>query len=264
MVRNADQVVCSNFRNSMKKPRPHSPIFMVSQLWLWKLSNFVISAHSFEQGLDHLHGHKHKLKCQPNLRSYSYEPLLIMGCLIATCIEKFGRPEVTKDKGKANTYPPTLDLFESQVVSILTEVKRYLESPKRNYIDFDKEKDFHHALLDVHSELAMIKHFLSQQQKILSRLFHEHETHETLPPSHYYVPQTLADKDHGNGYSMNWRFVDKAQMMLGNYQDRVDKIDGDAERIGASVQDMLNFKRTCVPASRTLTQVSYLARQLPA
>jgi signal transduction histidine kinase len=208
---------------------------MVPQLWLWVTDNIVISAHNFTQHLryfekDFLPTARNPI-WKPRRDHLADDPLLASGCLIATCIERFGKEEIVVYKGTTYTYPPTLDIFENRVVSILSETRTYLENPKRTSIDFDKEKDFHHALSDIRIELAMIKHFLAQQQKMLNRLLDE-------PTAHKEVSEDTGDNN------MNWNFVNNATIMLQGYQDRVQKIDGDAERIGASVQDMLNLKRT--------------------
>lgn len=238
--RNDDQVISSKFRDESGKPKNESPMLIVPQLWLWRSKELVISAHSFTQGLkwfkrvEEVKDGKKVQVWQPSLGLlYTNGPLLQMGRLLAACIEAFGKEEVLEYEGRTHTFAPALDLFESRVVSVLSEVKTYMEDAKRNTIDFDKERHFHHTISDVRSELVMIKYVLSQQQQILSSLLEERADNIKAQPQPETPDETSA-----------WKVVHKAKNELIQYQERVKKIDGDAERIGTSVQDMLNLKRT--------------------
>jgi hypothetical protein len=76
-----------------------------------------------------------------------------LGLIIAGFIQEFGQEHADHN---GRTIPPTLDLFERRVVSVLSEVKTYITETKRNAIDYNSETNFMHVLSDCRSELAMI------------------------------------------------------------------------------------------------------------
>lgn len=173
---------------------------------------------------------------------------LQMGLIMTDFIYAFGQETTLNDGSKV---PPTLDLFESRVVSLLSEVKTYIRDTKRNAIDYDTEERFYHVLSDCRSELAMIQHVLEQQDEILSSLledcchpqaatFNQPGPASTLPPqsSSPGSPPIHVEP------APDWAPVKKGQIILMRYQRRIKKIDGDAERIEKNVQDLLNLKRT--------------------
>ncbi|KAF2825790.1 hypothetical protein CC86DRAFT_456174 [Ophiobolus disseminans] len=245
-ARNDDQVVTSKFKSEPGVPRGISTILIVPKLWIWRYDNIMISAHRFhigrrcswKKGLDR-NGEQISV-LQPKLNTGEKDPLLSMGRLLAECIKAFGREEILKYKGETLKCPPALDLFESRVVFGLAEVESYMQSTNRSRIDFDKEAEFHYSISDIRSELAMIKHFLVQQQQIFGSLLEENNL--TRVSKKYGLPEV--DDAWNTGDPPNWDSIQEAEVMLVPYLERVEKIDGDAERIGASVQDMLNLKRT--------------------
>jgi Mg2+ and Co2+ transporter CorA len=168
------------------------------------------------------------------------------GHIIARCIREFGK-EIIDDHGRR--IPPTLDLFERRVVSLLSEVKRYIKETNRNAIDYNSEANFLHVLSDCRSELAMIRHILDQQEDILVRVLdHRNQAGPTSPPR---STRNSNDKEVSGceqletlRHEWNWGPVEVAHQMLKQYQKRITKIDGDAERIEKNVQDLLNLKRT--------------------
>jgi hypothetical protein len=116
--------------------------------------------------------------------------------------------------------PPTLDLFELAVVSVLTDVKHYTRSSKRNTIKYDKEEGFHYVLSDCRSELAMIQGTLLQQQNILQRFLGGRDQ-----------DKLVGDDE----YRSSWTCVENARETLNRHYRRTQRIDGDAERIEKSV-----------------------------
>jgi hypothetical protein len=170
------------------------------------------------------------------------------GLIIGDFIDRFGQGMILDD---GNEVPPTLDLFEIQVVSLLSEVKTYIRDTKPNAIDYETEERFYHVLSDCRSELAMIRHVLNQQVEISNSLLedcghpqaamtHQRTTTSTTSAQRL-VPGPLPVS---NEPPPDWTPVKKAQNMLNRYQKRIWKIDGDAERIEKNVQDLLNLKRT--------------------
>jgi hypothetical protein len=267
--RNIDQIVSSRFRGTPGCSEDEIPILVVPQLWLWTFRNIIVSAHSITpesksfirsiaSGKLSLHHRTPSLKLQ-------------LGFIITDFIEEFGK-ETTGDSGRR--LPPTLDLFESRVVSVLSEVKAYVNETKRNAIDHNSEAHFLHILSDCRSELAMIQHILAQQEEILISLLNDRDdTNSAKSASTQDPPQTASKDSCGNGTSdgvpsdrvppppsteapneskesdrkrqeADWSPVEAAHTMLKQYQKRIKKIDGDAQRVEKNVQDLLNLKRT--------------------
>jgi Mg2+ and Co2+ transporter CorA len=264
-ARNDDQVV-SKFRSSPASGRGVVPLLIIPQLWLWRFGKIVISAHNTSVTL-------------PRSCPLVAHAGLQLGLIIADCIMGFGRELVRPHEGVR--IPPTLDLFENRVVSILSDVKKYMDHPKRE-IEFSKEAGFHHDLSDCRSELAMIKHFLKQQEEILNQLLDDCSRNKEASypidrkaPTKDQEAPALGDKEASSSQTKEasssggnqglpprngdttpqpqlkqaitaaaWQPVEDARQMLKEYQKRIQKIDGDAERIEKNVQDLLSLKRT--------------------
>jgi hypothetical protein len=160
-----------------------------------------------------------------------------LGLIIASLIEGFGKRQYRQGV----TYPPTLDLFEARVVNLLSEVRDYTKGPANGKAIrpvYLQEHYFTHIISDVRSELAMIHHVLEQQEHILNNLL------DDRAPA---APATVNEESTGPADPRDppdWTPVENARETLGQYKRRVKKIDGDAERIEKSIQDMLNLKRT--------------------
>jgi hypothetical protein len=295
--RNADQIVSSKFRDIADFPEEDVPILAVPQLWLWRFGNCIISAHSmtprssrrFDPSGDlrshYFESHSHHLR-QPNID-------VQLGLIITDFIAEFGKETIHNDR----KIPPALDLFESRVVSVLSDVKKYIKETRRNDIDYNSEANFLHVLSDCRSELAMIQHILAQQEEVLVGLLDDrrqttsakpavqpdlsptplnvpHDEEESHPdavkPDSSPTPPITSHNNeesnqppvkagssptppitsHNNEESdqppvkADWGPVEKAHAMLKQYQKRIKKIDGDAQRIEKNVQDLLNLKRT--------------------
>jgi len=267
--RNQDQIVSysgDNFGLHMKeggKGDANTPILMVSQLWFWKIGKSVISAHCKTEEVQ-------LLRHIPYVSlSHQIEPDVLAGLLMARCINSFG--EIHSHEGF--DCPPTFDLFENRVVGILSEVGDYVGAGKSSEVEFAKEQYFTHVVSDVRSELAMIQHFLEEQETILGALIEDHTksiskkdaSHQAPPSSTPYdngrpplapedmqsscsrknIPTSaVLDKRLDEEASLLWAEVAGAQETLQKYMKRVRKIDGDAERVEKAIQDLLNLKRT--------------------
>ncbi|KAH5757268.1 hypothetical protein HBI88_190700 [Parastagonospora nodorum] len=251
-VRNADQIVSGKYSTSESWPKDNVPIVIVPQLWLWRIGNVIVSAHNTTQQSGNL---RHIVWRDKGSGPARYAPIvdqmdadLQMRLIMTDFIYAFGQETTLNDGSKV---PPTLDLFESRVVSLLSEVKTYIRDTKRNAIDYDTEERFYHVLSDCRSELAMLQHVLEQQDEILNSLLedccHPQPFASNQPNSTSMTPsQTPAS---GSPLSHiepvpDWTPVRKGQVILERYQKRIRKIDGDAERIEKNVQDLLNLKRT--------------------
>ncbi|KAI8941550.1 hypothetical protein NX059_002766 [Plenodomus lindquistii] len=234
--RNNDQVVSRQFKRSSSIET--FPLLIVPQLWLWKFDGIVITAHGYtdiaeefwmlqsDRTYDVKSSQSEPLDEFPRIPHD--DPYLNLGVHIAVAIEAFGKERVIENF----KYPPALDLFEGFVVSILADVHKYTEGTDRNSIRFETEKRFHLDLSDCRSELAMIQHVLAQQKEILENFIISRDArHDTR----------LEEEPE---YADVWSRVEEAREILEGYNKRTQKINGDAERIEKSVQDLLNLKRT--------------------
>lgn len=177
--------------------------------------------------------------------------------------------------------PPALDLFERHIVTVLSDVKKNQKLRK------DKEEQFQHDLSDCRSELAMILYFLEQQRQILSNLRSDLERElkdmekslVTLRrpdcsggamrkllagfPSQFVEevvdignkdPESTIEQAQEANYG-DLSLIDEALMTLTGLEDMAKKIDGDAERVEESVQDILNIRRTYASIQDSHTSV---------
>ncbi|KAH5261463.1 hypothetical protein HBI70_159220 [Parastagonospora nodorum] len=210
--RNDDQVV-SEPRQTRKKVKGF-PILIVPQLWLWKLDNTIISAYEYEEDAVHT-----------NELEVEKDKYLQMGIFMANRVKQFGHDRYFRSFESRST----LDVFEQRVVSVLTDVMTYTKETMRKDIKYKTEVDLLYRLSDCRSELAMIQHILAQQKDIMQKLLKKRDE------SQYRSEAT---------FSHSWADVQRALKSLDEYQTRTEKIDGDAERIEKTCQDLLNLKRT--------------------
>jgi hypothetical protein len=244
--RNKDQVVSKNY----EKAPARRPIVVVPQLWLWQFGNTLISAHGIPRESKQFHA-----STQPSARgerkiwqprAFAMAPQVQMACLIAHYVKAFGNEGLTlPDKEEV---PPALDLFERQVVKVLSDVKTYIGTTPPSRIVYVKEEGFHLSLSDCRSELAMIQHILTQQKGVIDA-FCADLTRE-LEDSKKGHQDNKGRKIRSDDEDEEWLFVSaldqlhEADIALKQYQERILKIDGDADRVEKNVQDLLNLKRT--------------------
>lgn len=205
-VRNQDQVVSKFWKNTTLDKH----ILMVPQIWLWRVGEIIVSAYSMAEPWDFDYVKKHEGEY-----GSSDEQL---GFIIADLIEGFGKGSKV-DGAKFSA----LDIFETSVTSLLSEVIDYVTTSKLIQVNYPKEQKWLIDLSDIRSELAMIQDVLEQQQEVLYDLVND------------CFKSKAAVKDDG---------VKRAQIILAQYQKRINKIGGDAERIEKTIQDQLDLRRT--------------------
>ncbi|RYN45028.1 hypothetical protein AA0114_g9466 [Alternaria tenuissima] len=241
-LRNQDQVV-SQIRDTFelhdererqgKKIDGTSFILMVPQLWLYKLGEVVVSSYTMPRGTgyaldyDDLEILTHRGKASRLQKRQPVDAEAHLGLIMNAFIDRFGE-HYTSNGVK---YPPPLDLFETRVVGILSEVTNYVkkapgDESNINKLEYRRERYFIHVISDVRSELTMIKHILEQQERVLMQFLKDckHASEESPLPC--------------------WVQIKASQGTIQQYMRRIEKIDGDADRIEKNIQDMLNLKRT--------------------
>jgi hypothetical protein len=223
--RNEDQVVSRAYRKSANRDNKYIPILLVPQIWLCQLDNYVVSAFaSSDTTATNRYFHSSSSPPEENIRS----PQLRMGLIIASRIKAFGAPYENEDEGLR--FPPTLGLFETAVVSILTDVDEYMRTQVS--VDVEKEAEFIHVICDIRDELVMIQDVLNQQAEVLNDL----------------LGDSVRDR-------IEWVEVEKAEDIIRGYRKRTEKIDGDAARMQQVIQDKLNLKRTAASMDQALASI---------
>ncbi|KAH5343605.1 hypothetical protein HBI49_227260 [Parastagonospora nodorum] len=211
--RNDDQVVSEPHKYRHEKNG--FSILIVPQLWLWKLGNTIISAHEYEEDAMHT-----------NELEVVEDQYLQMGIFMANRVEQFRHAQEFASFDSLST----LDVFEQRLVSILADVMTYTKETNRRGFNSETEVDLLlYRLLNCRSELAMIQRILAQQKDIMQEMLKKRDK---------------SRRGSGATYSHSWADVEKALKSLDEYQKRTEKIDGDAERIERTSQDLLNLIRT--------------------
>jgi hypothetical protein len=224
--RNQDQVVSRSkdkwTRKTERPPKKNEPILMVPQLWLWRVGCHIISASARGFG---------------TLKPYLLQPCPDgqLGLIIAGFIDGFGYSY----SSNGVEHLSTLDLFETRVVNLFSEVREYTAMKDRN-LNFHQEQYFLYVISDVRSELAMIRSVLEEQERILEDLLYDCRPRRSLDLQDPIDPTDPRPIDE----PLYWSPVINARGTLSRYKQRVTKIDGDADRIEKAIQDMLNLKRT--------------------
>ncbi|KAF2660828.1 hypothetical protein K491DRAFT_754342 [Lophiostoma macrostomum CBS 122681] len=225
--RNRDQVVAREYTRTREFcHEADHPVLTVPQLWLWKLDSVLLSACSTNTSSHWQRGNTQH--SDPNLSftggtgSQSLSIDLQIGHTIASHIEQFGKGSVDENAGTRIWYPPTLDMFETAVCSTLSDVGKYR---KQATLDIDKEASFIHFVADLRSELHMIRSILKQQKQVLDGL----------------IEDNLAES--AERAKEDWHVVRQARKRLDEYDERISKIDGDAERVQGTIDAMLDLTR---------------------
>lgn len=176
---------------------------------------------------------------------------LLVGNIVAEHVFRFGKHQLS------HQFPSPLDIFETSVNRILSDVDVYMNPNAKAKLDIGVEREFIRRLADLKEELAMIREVLTCQEEILQDLIRDYETNNpdslefmTYDQDKLDLPKEQMKEKYptANFYEMRskWRPVLSALAELAKYQKKVAKIDRDVERIEKTVQDQLDLKRTHV------------------
>ena len=236
--RNDDQVIDKQYNteqtNSWAEYPPlkpeERPILLVPQVWLWKIDQVLVSAYSMARPSKHFtENPKGGRTLMPKLRSKvtGLESMdLQMAYIIADCVEKFGQPY----KG----FPSTLDLFESVLITTLSDVRNYVGNPASADKKMEKQYEIIADISDIRNELDMIQTIIDQQEGIINDFFHDRHRKRNCE----------AEGKIEEGFNHTQRLLDVAKSRLAEYTKRISKINRDADRISKTIDDMLNISRT--------------------
>ena len=117
----------------------------------------------------------------------------------------------------------------------MSSVDEYMGPDNSETPDINKEREFMHDISDIRSELIMINEILLEQERIMTSII-----------------KNAPGEENDDRY---WGEVKYAMKQLKSYQDRIKKIDRDAERIEKIIQDQLNLKRTFATIRDTRTSL---------
>lgn len=211
------------------------PILLVPQLWIWRIDNFIVSAFASKDLLPH------DLKFY-SLSLASRSPDLQMGLIIADHIQAFG----SEYKNDGVEFPPTLNIFEMAVVSLLSDVDEYMNQNSTT-LNLKKESEFIHEISDIQSELFMIQDVLNQQEDLLKSFIDDcDQTRDGMLAGALWPEDKLK----------LWDKVHSAQKNLDQYRKRIGKINRDAERIEQVIQNKLNLRRTAASMEQANASIS--------
>ncbi|KAI0410198.1 hypothetical protein F5X98DRAFT_387866 [Xylaria grammica] len=213
-------------------------ILMVPQLWIWRFEHFVLTAYSSVNP-----GYPTDEECKHIEKTCAKYPDISVGLIIADEISKFGGPQIN---GK---FPSPLDIFETNIVGLLSEVDAYVNPSVKSPLEMIKEQKFLFEISDIQEELAMIQYILSQQLDILDKLIQDVEH---LGPDRAPFLGPVNCPERVPNFSLNtledmkrkWEEIKLSRIKIEAYQKRVEKLNGDAKRIESRIQDQLNLKRT--------------------
>lgn len=233
--RNTDQVVSREWRRKFHKVNPDSaPLLLVSQTWLWNFNDSVLlSSHSIKRTSSRFPRFSiYRGRVVPYFFGQGPAPSieLQMGLIIASQVSEFGEEHDREDNG--SKFKSALHMFETAVISALSDVQRYLDAKPGSYNikqQKKKEQGFIHDMSDIHSELDMIMSVLEQQKKIMNKFLRETKDLQERA--------TSQDKE-------GWAQVKQARALLNDYTERVEKIHRDGDRVDKTIESYLNLKRT--------------------
>ncbi|KAF7192391.1 hypothetical protein HII31_06423 [Pseudocercospora fuligena] len=225
-----------------------TPILVVPQLWIWRLGNTIVSAQALTRSTSTL-GTDPEKGWQLHLVTRA-SPELQIAAIVSDQIDLFGQPQ-------AHGLAP-LDFFELGICRLLSDAERYVARRAYKDLKIDKEASLLNDTADIKTELAMMKHVLTQQKEVLDPVLRAlaqspverndgaiDDQISTLGASSSNVPKepTLASHEH----MLTARQKALSSMdTLQKYFDRIEKILRDAEHVEKMIQDQLELKRSYV------------------
>ncbi len=221
--RNVDQVI-SRLEKNAEKQR----LLMVSQLWLWKMDDIVVSAcgserkwvRYWESERDPQTFLLDEFKDGSLYADQNFNSLQLTILIFSECINFLDRPNC------AALEEPVFYIFERAIATLYDEVQSYMDQRAIEKIQIKQEQDFFHQISDIRDELAMIKSIIIEQGEVWDLLY----------------------KDLRNEMS-SWdenirRIATRPESQIPRFKRRIEKIDDDAQRVERWIQVQLDLKKT--------------------
>lgn len=220
--RNKDQVVSRS-----EEKEEDRRVLMVSQLWLWRMDDVIVSAcgsHSEEGSLDAGLDPQACLS-QEFERGYlgtgnGVPALQLAALLFSECVNYIDRPYC------AGLEEPVFYTFEKAVAMLNDEVKSYINHRAIEKIYLDKEMEFIHQIGDIRDELSIIRNVITEQKEIWDKF--RKDLKDEIP---------------------KWKYINRSvalrpEEQIPKFLRRVEKIDEDAKRVEERIQVQLDLKKT--------------------
>jgi hypothetical protein len=220
---------------------------MVSQLWLLGAGRVIVSVSSMSTGSDMYRG----LDLAKRYAEFSWNDLnppndsaappewvsntqtvdYQMGIVLARIIENFSRAFMVPDAD--SLLPSVLSIYETSLLTLVSEVDQYLDPGKPPSLNIDTEKRFTHEIWDLRSELVMIGDVLGQQETVLEDIPSANKGFD--PVTLLTLPDKLFHPSYKRAYTAHWPRIFGARKLLEKYRQRIRKIEADAERIDKAI-----------------------------
>lgn len=244
--RNSDQVVSRMARVTSQAER----LLLVSQLWLWKLEDIIITA--VPEKLAGPGGPVANIYAEQHLQKLKkLDSELVMAWILSETINLFDLPYV------AGLREPVLYTFEKAVAFTSDRVGTYTMEDAVDDGTIDKERTYMHEISDVRDELIMIRSVIIQQQEVWNDFWKDHareKTKRTLKEDTSVVHENSAETDKWWEITGSWPSLDpetklwlegvltRPSSQLSKFLNRIDKIDKDAQRVEEWISWQLDLK----------------------
>jgi hypothetical protein len=161
---------------------------------------------------------------------------------------------------------PVLDIFEESISVVSNDVDQYFnkKSSREQEKAAKDEKDFFHDIADIRGELSMLRSVTTQQEQVstalgarLLLLIDHVDSKLGLPHRQGAHTKVSLDENEADIEGMRWalepyldlrasanRTMHETTSLLQRFEDRIDKIDQEAERVQNMVPQYLELKRS--------------------
>ncbi|KAJ4293306.1 hypothetical protein N0V90_008588 [Kalmusia sp. IMI 367209] len=234
--RNKDQVLSHDEEDAENKR-----VLMVSQLWLWRMDNIVVSACARKHAIGETIYGKNRVD-EPFLdKDLDWDPhtwamfnfqennlykgrdmsgLQITALVFSEFINSLDGPNY------AGLQESVFHVFEKAVANVYDQVKSYMKENTLDQIDIRKEMKFLHQITDIRDELAMIKNVITDQAEVWTQFYED-------------LKDEIPKWDDNNR-----RIAIRPKEQIPKFNRRVQKIDEDAQRVEQWIQGQLDLKKT--------------------
>ncbi|KAF2444439.1 hypothetical protein P171DRAFT_32759 [Karstenula rhodostoma CBS 690.94] len=234
--RNKDQVLSHDEEDTEKKR-----VLMVSQLWLWRMDDIVVSAceQKHVKG-ETIYGKNHideplrykDLGYDPHLWAMSnfqennlYKGKNMSGLQIAALVFSEFVNHID-GPNYAGLKESVFQVFEKAVANVYDQVKGYMNETTLEKISIKQEMKFIHDITDIRDELAMIKNVVTDQEEVWTQFYED-------------LKDEIPKWDDNNR-----RIAVRPKQQIPKFKRRIQKIDEDAQRVEQWIHGQLELKKT--------------------
>jgi hypothetical protein len=200
-------------------------ILLVSQLWLWKINNVVITAfpreghrtsHLFDYTLSQFR--EAGISARRELTSNQ-----LVAWILSECIHRLDPPCM------ADLEEPVFYFLGKNVARIFDDVQRYMDEAGMDKVHITKEKGFIDKINFIRAKLSMIKNILLKQEEVWKMCLEDSPTRV----------ETTSNQDPVARINS---ITERPKRDLNNFNQRIRRIDEDAERVEKVILVQLDLK----------------------